>query len=136
MLSIDTVLLHIGVNDLLNDNSKSNVYNLMLNIHKIVEKCKRVGVRNVFVSVLVYTTRVNLPILQRVHSLIWNYCCENACFYIDNRNIRGFCFYKDGLHLLEVGKRILANNFIVNLNNFFLDTRTHHPPISLWMTVI
>ena len=70
MLSIDTVLLHIGVNDLLNDNSKSNVYNLMSNIHKIVEKCKRVGVRNVFVSVLVYTTRVNLPILQRVHSLI------------------------------------------------------------------
>ena len=38
--SIDTVLLHVGVNDLLNDNSKSNVDNLMLSIHKIVEKCK------------------------------------------------------------------------------------------------
>ena len=129
--SIDTVLLHVGVNDLLNDNSKSNVDNLMSNIHKIVEKCKRVGVRNIFVSGLVYTTRVSLPILERVHSLISNYCRENACFYIDNRNIRGFCLYKDGLHLLEVGKKILANNFIVNLNNFFLDTHTHHPPISL-----
>ena len=38
--SIDTVLLHVGVNDLLNDNSQSNVDNLMSNIHKIVEKCK------------------------------------------------------------------------------------------------
>ena len=110
--SIDTVLLHVGVNGLLNDNSKSNVDNLMSNIHKIVEKCKRVGVRNIFVSGLVYTTRVSLPILERVHSLISNYCRENACFYIDNRNIRGFCLYKDGLHLLESGKKILANNLL------------------------
>ena len=48
--SIDTVFLHVGVNDLLNDNSQSNVDNLMSNIHKIVEKCKRVGVKNLFVS--------------------------------------------------------------------------------------
>ena len=129
--SIDTVLLHVGVNDLLNDNSKSSVDNLMSNIHEIVEKCKQVGVRNIFVSGLVYTTRVSLPILESVHSLISNYCRENPPFYIDNRNIRGFCLYKDVLHLLEVGKKILGNNFIVNLNNFFLDTHIHHPPISL-----
>ena len=119
------------MNDLLNDNSQSNVENLMLNIHKIVEKCKRVEVRNIFVFGLVYTTRVILPILERVHSLISYYCRENACFYIDNRNIRGFCLYKDGLHLLESGKKSLANNFIENLNKFFVDTHTHHPPISL-----
>ena len=59
--SIDTVLLHVGVNYVLNDNSKSNVDNLMSNIHKIVGKCKRVGLRNSFVSGLVYTTRVTLP---------------------------------------------------------------------------
>ena len=41
-------------------------------------------------------------------------------------------FFKDGRHLLESGKKILANNFIVNLNeSFFVHTRTHHPPISL-----
>ena len=103
----------------------------MSNIREIVEKCKQKGVRNIFVSGLVFTTRVSLPILERVHSLISNYCREIACFYIDNKNIGEFCLYKDGLHLLEVGKKILANNFIVNLNNFFLDTHTHHPPISL-----
>ena len=102
------------MNDFLNDNSQSNVDNLMSNIYKIKEKCKRVGVRNIFVSGLVYTTRVSLPILDRVHRLTSNYCRENACFYIDNRNIGGFCLYKHGLHLLEVGKKILANNFIVH----------------------
>ena len=69
-----------------------SVDTVMLNIQKIVDKRKQVGVRNIFVSGLVYTTRVNLPILERVHSLISNYCRENASFYIDNRNIRGFCF--------------------------------------------
>ena len=70
-----------------------------------------------------YTTR--LPILERVHNLISNYCRENACCYIDNRNIGGFCLYKDGFPLLEGRKKILANNFIVNLNNFF---RYEHTP--------
>ena len=46
--SIDTVPLHVDVNDLLNDNSQSNVDNLMSNIHKIVQKCEQVGVRNMF----------------------------------------------------------------------------------------
>ena len=52
--SIDTVLLRVGVNNLLNENSQSNAENLMSNIHQIVEKCKRVGVRNIFVSRLAY----------------------------------------------------------------------------------
>ena len=70
-------------------------------------------------SGLVYATSVSLPLLEIVHNLISNYCRENTCFYIDNRNIRGFCLYKDGLHLLERGKKILANDVIVNYNDFF-----------------
>ena len=73
---------------------------------------------------------LKLLIPERVHSLISYYCRENACFYIDNKNNRGFR-YKDGLYLLESGKKILANNFNVNFNNFFLETHTHNPPTSL-----
>ena len=40
--------------------------------------------------------------------------------------------YKDGLHLLEVGKKILANNFIVNLNNFF-SRYAHTPSTNIFM---
>ena len=58
--SIDTVILHVGVNDLL-----------------------RTGVRNIFVSRLVNTTRVSLLMLERFHYLISSYYRENACFYID-----------------------------------------------------
>ena len=67
--SIDTVILHVSVNDILHNNSQSNVDNLMSNIQKIIEKCKQVGVRNNFVFGLMYTTRVSLPILERAHNL-------------------------------------------------------------------
>ena len=98
-----------------------------LNIQKIIEKCKQVGVRNNFVFGLMYTTRVSLPILERAN-LISNYCRENYCFYIDNRNITGFCLHKDSLHLLDRRKKILANNFAVNWSNFFY--RNVHAPFT------
>ena len=128
--SIDTVILHVGVKDLSNDNSQPNVDNLMSNIHKIIEKWKRIGVRNIFVCGLVYTKRVSLLILGRVHNLTPNYCWESVCFYIYNRNIGGFSLYKDSLHLLEGRKKILVNNFVANLRKCFLETHTHHLPIS------
>ena len=47
--------------------------------------------------------------------------------YTDNRNIRSDSKYKDELHLIDKGKAFLADNFIVYLNNIFLETHTHHP---------
>ena len=118
--SIGTLIVCVCLNELLNDNSKSNVDNLMSNIYKIIEKCKRVEVRNIFVSGLVCTARVSLPILERIHKLVSHYCREHACFYVDSRNIWGFFLKKDGLHLLQSGKKTLAKNFIVIF--FFLDS--------------
>ena len=80
-----------------------------------------------------YTTRVSLSVLERVLILISNYCRENACFYTDNRNIREFCLCKDGLHLLESGKKILASIFTVNLNKFFRETHTHTASTNIYL---
>ena len=122
--SFDTVILHAGVNDLLNDNSQPNVDILISNIHKIMEKCKQVELRNIFVSGLAYTARVSLPIVERIHNVISNYCRENASFHNYNRNVRGFCLHKHGIHLLESRNKILANNFFVYLIKYCLETHT------------
>ena len=91
-ISIDTFILYAGVSDLLNDNSHSNVDNLMSNIHEIIEKCKRVGLRNTFVSGMVYITRVCLPIVERVHHyLISNNCRKkNLVFILITEISQGF----------------------------------------------
>ena len=90
----------------------------------MVEKCCSYSVKNILLSVIVLTTRVSLI---QVHNMISNFCNTNGLYYIDNRNIRADCLYKDGLHLIDKGKIVLANNFIINLNQKFL-THTHHPP--------
>ena len=113
------VILHIGVNDVLNDHSQSNIDNFIKNISKMVDKCRSVGVTNIFVSVLVYTTKVSVPVLERIHESLVAHCENRNCVYIDNRNIHGMHLFKDGLHLMNSGKDILANNFIFNLNNNF-----------------
>ena len=112
----DSLIIHIGVNDVMYDKSQSNIENFVRNIKKMTEKCRNAGAKNVFISSLVYTTRVSLPILERIHETLLSYCDLHNCIYIDNRNIRGKHLYKDGLHLLESGKAILANNLLFYLN--------------------
>ena len=86
------------------------------------------GVKSVFISGLVHATRVDVSLLERIHVLIFDFCRKNCFIYINNRNVRSDSFYKDGLHLIDKGKAFLADNFIVYLNNIFLETHTHHPP--------
>ena len=94
----------------------------------MVEKCHNYGVKNIFLSGIVFTTRVSLGILIQVHNMISNFCNTKGLYYIDNRNIKADGLYKAGLHPLDKEKIVLANNFIINLNQNFLATHIHHPP--------
>ena len=57
---IDTVIIHVGVNDLLNENSQLKINQLIENIKKITQECVSFGVKKIYVSGLVFTTRVDL----------------------------------------------------------------------------
>ena len=127
---INTVVIHVGINDILRDSSHSSIDGLLQNIKNISLKCKK----------FVYTTRINIGILEKIYVMIQNFCQEYGWFYVDNRNIRGKHLYRDGLHLMEEGKIILATNLIFCLNkatsNYFLDynfldKHTHHSTVKI-----
>ena len=80
------------------------------------------NVRNILLSGLVYTKRVELSVLENLHLKLVELCSQYGVIYIDNRNIYGMHLYQDNLHLLHSGKRILLNNFISNLN-FLTETQ-------------
>ena len=61
--SADTVILHVRVNDLLEDNIQSKTENLGKHFKSVIEKCQKRRIKNVFISGLVYTTRLGLPFL-------------------------------------------------------------------------
>ena len=86
--------------------------NLSYNIKKITEKCLMFGVKSVFISGLVYTTRVDVCLLERIHVLIFDFCWKNSFIYIDNRNARSDSLYKEGLYLIDKGKAFLADNLL------------------------
>ena len=116
----DTVLIHAGINDVLNNKSQSNTENLLSNIKYMVDKCRKFGVKNMLISGLVFTTRVSLEVLEKIHEKLHTFCSCYGLTYIDNRNIRGVHLCQDNLHLLQSGKKILFNNFISYLNSNFL----------------
>ena len=105
--SIDTVIIHIGINYLLTNSSRSGMDNLIDSIKKVTEKCLMFGVKSVFTSGLVCTTRVNVPFLERIHVLIFDLCRKISFIYIDNWNTRSDSLYKDGFHLIDKGKAFL-----------------------------
>ena len=71
--STDTVMIHIGINDLLTNSSRSGMDNLISNIKKITEKITFNFCRKEF-----YTTRVDVFLLERVHVLIFDFCRKNS----------------------------------------------------------
>ena len=72
--SADAVKLHVGVNDLLEDNSKLKIKNIGKNLRSIVEKRHTYVVKNVFISGFVYTPRIDLPVHERTHEMIVHLC--------------------------------------------------------------
>ena len=114
----DTVIIHVGVNDILQG---SSIEDYMKNVRDMVNKCYSFGVKRVFMSGIVCTKRVSLQLLIDTQEQLTSLCKELKIKYIDNRNI-------SGEHLLiDSGKTILANNFICNLNNLLI--RVHQTQV-------
>ena len=58
-----------------------------------------------FLSGIVYTKRIAWQIFDDVHDRLVSLCERLEINYIDNRNICETHLFKDGLHLLDTGKR-------------------------------
>ena len=71
MYTPDTVFIHAGINDVLNNKSQSNTENLLTNIEYMVNKCRKFSVKNILIAGLVFTTRVSLKVLEKIHEKLY-----------------------------------------------------------------
>ena len=83
----DSTTLHMGVNDLLNNKSPSNIDDLVSNLVKIVNKYKSFGVMDLFVSGIVFNKRLPYTVFKKVNEKIVDMCKKNGIVFIDNGNI-------------------------------------------------
>ena len=117
-INYNTEVIHVGINDLLNESNEPQIDSLIQNIGIIVKKCRCYEIKSILVSDLVYTTRLKLSVLDETYKRFEVFCRNKGVILIDNRNIRGQYLYRYGLHLIESGKRILAKSHTAYLNIF------------------
>ena len=107
----DTAIVHVGVNDLINDKSPNNTENLTSNLINIVKKCKSFGVKNV--PGIAFNKRLPYPFIKKANEKIEDKFKNYETIFIDNGNISDMDLYPDGLHLLERGKCLLARKLFM-----------------------
>ena len=85
----------------------------------IAKECVRLGVKDVFVSIVTFNTRHSSAFICVVNNILQDKCATHQFDFIDNSNIKREPLWKYGLHLNRSGKDLLMNNFLHSLNFFF-----------------
>ena len=114
----NTAIIHVGVNDLLNNKSTNKVDELVKNLESTAIKCISNGIAKVVVSGIANNNKMSDLFIADVNKKIAMMCKKNSLVYMDNANIPKSCLFTDGLHLVEKEKCILVNNFVNILNSF------------------
>ena len=108
----DVVAIHIGTNDIKNDDCSSR----QTNLGKICELVTELSpsTKIVLSSIILCHDKSNMNVkVNRGNEIIKQFCKTNKLDLINNSNIRDQKLYsKKKLHLNDAGKFLLANNFI------------------------
>ena len=83
---------------------------LSKNLKKIGLKCKSAGVTRILISGIAVSKKLTSAYISSVNQQFSNMYRDNSFVFIENKNIPTSSLFRDGLHLLEIGKRVLANN--------------------------
>ena len=103
----DTVLAHVGINDVLKG---ANNDNLIIWIARIGNPCKRYVVKSIVISGLIYMKRIKKEIVNMINNKLENFCTHIDSPFLHDVNIRIKHLCKDGLYLNENDKKVLYKN--------------------------
>ena len=63
-------VIHIGINDIVNNKNSLSTCHMSENIKNIARKCKRYGIQKVLISGLLTTNRLAQDVIEEVNKLI------------------------------------------------------------------
>ena len=118
----DTVIIHIGVNDILTKGTPdggltaNQVSKIARDIIKCGEVCELAGVNNICISsVLSFKGRRAQMSIDHINFQLAKLCSNKHYDFILNDNIEydrdSKLYYGDGLHLSDLGRLSLIDNF-------------------------
>ena len=119
--SPDIVIIHVGSNNISRTRRNAKVQRNIDIVKEIINTgltCKENGVKKVFISsLLCRSDKEEMDKVNEINDLLKQRCVIENFGFISNETIRENHLWKDGIHLIDQGTTILANNFINVLNN-------------------
>ena len=113
----DALLIHAGTNNF--SKKDFNAKTVADQIIDIARSATERGVNDVFISAIIIRKEFRLQRrANEVNAILQSLASENGYIFIDNSAITLEHVCDDGVHLLESGLTILANNFLVQLAHF------------------
>ena len=112
-------VIHVGINNLIkNPNENKYTTKRARDVIDIVLQCRNHNIGTIFISSVVYSTKLNYELLCKLNSFLHEECVKNGFYFVDNSAVTEKNLWKDGVHMVESRKCLVANNFICHLNDF------------------
>ena len=100
----DDAVIHAGINDLLKSCANINISEIVKDIINITLRCRSHNIATIFISSIIYSTKISHTKSQKLNGLLLNEFTNNL--------------WREGVHLVESGKVVIANNLLNCINNF------------------
>ena len=112
----DVVTIHVGINNLLNESPNQSTDKIVDDIINMGRECMLYGVEKVMISGITECKRIDSDRITNVNRMINEKCKQENFIFVNNDVINHTHLWKDGLHLNENGKVVLANNVLKYIN--------------------
>ena len=102
---------------MLKSRTNISVSQIAKDIINIALRCRSHNIATIFISSIIYSTKVSHTIIQKLNELLLNEFTKYGFHLADNGAVSEENLWKDGIHLVESGKVIIANNLLNCINN-------------------
>ena len=90
-------IIYIGIKDLIkNPNENKYATKIPRGVIDIALQCQNHNIGTVFISSIVYSTKVNYELLYKVNNFLHEECVKNGFYFIDNAAVTERDLWKEG----------------------------------------
>ena len=89
---------------MLKSRTNINVSEIAKDIINIALGCRSHNIATIFISSIVYSTKVSHAIIQKLNELLLNECTKHGFHLVDKGAVSNENLWKDGVHLVESSK--------------------------------
>ena len=79
-------------------------------------RCRNNNIGIIFIWSIAFSSKVNIASIQQLNGRLFDKCRRNGFNIVDNGAVSEIDLWTDGIHMVESGKGIVANNLINSLN--------------------